>query len=155
MNGHYDPYVQAAIDGEIGSLSSAVDGTRNDSLFRSTAKLASLGLHEGEILRHLKPVAEQIGLRGSELYTTVKSGVKIGSARPRQIPNTSSGRMFLTAGSPPSPPAISDAAEVRGSVTTFIAGVQGPPVWADELRRHLYRRNGLSIRVKIKRASGG
>jgi hypothetical protein len=142
---HHDPYVQAAIDGEIGSLASAADGTRNDSLFRSTAKLASLGIQEGEILRRLKPVAEQIGLRGSEFYMTVKSGVKIGSARPRQIPNRNGGRMFLRAGSPPS----------TTSVTNFVAGVEGPPVWGDELRRHLYRRNGLPVRVKIKRASGG
>src|SRR5450432_2799035 len=114
MNGHNDPYVQAAIDGEISSLASAVEGTRNDSLFRSTANLASLGLLEGEILRYLKPVAEQIGLRGSELYTTVKSGVKSGSTRPRQSPNKGC-RILLTACPPPLPPTNPEATEVRGA----------------------------------------
>jgi hypothetical protein len=55
-------------------------------LFKSTAALASLGMAEGEILHHLKPVAEGIGLRGKELYSTVKSGVKAGHANPRNVP---------------------------------------------------------------------
>jgi hypothetical protein len=152
MNGHYHPYVQAAIDGEIGSLASAIEGTRNDSLFRSTAKLASLGLHEGEILRHLKPVAEQIGLRGSELYTTVKSGVKSGSSRPRQIPNENC-RESVTASVLRWTPETTKAADVP--VPTFIAGVEGPAIRGEEIRRHVYRRNGLPVRIKVKRGSGG
>jgi hypothetical protein len=124
INGHHHPYVQAAIDGEIGSLASAVEGTRNDSLFRSTAKLASLGLHEGEILRHLKPVAEQIGLRGSELYTTIKSGVKSGSSRLRQISNKNC-RESLPASPPRSAPEAPKATDVAGP--TFIARAEGPP----------------------------
>src|ERR1700682_4192199 len=42
---------------------------------------------QGEILYFVKPVADTIGLRGRELYATVKSGVKAGSSRPRQIPS--------------------------------------------------------------------
>src|SRR6187431_545657 len=87
MNGHPSAYVQAAIDGEVARLASAQQGERNQILFRSTAALASLGLCEGEILRHLKPAAAAVGLRGSEFYTTIKSGVKAGHANPRDIPN--------------------------------------------------------------------
>jgi hypothetical protein len=58
MNGHYHPYVQAAIDGEVARLASAQVGERNNTLFGSCSSLASLGLREGEILRYLKPVAE-------------------------------------------------------------------------------------------------
>lgn len=153
MNGHHDPYVQAAIDGEICSLASAVDGTRNDSLFRSTANLASLGLPEGEILRHLKPVAERIGLRGRELYGTVKSGMKTGRSRPRRIPDKGC-RTPVKAGPLPTPRQDAEMPSA-GSSTTFIPGTEGPPVWGDELRRHPYRRNGMPVRVKVKRTSGG
>jgi hypothetical protein len=76
MNGNHQPYIQAAIEGEISQLASAVVGERNDALFKATASLASLGIREGEIIRYLKPAAENIGLRGSEIYSTVKSGVK-------------------------------------------------------------------------------
>src|SRR3954463_8344666 len=88
MNGHYEPYVQAAIDGEIARLASSQEGERNQTLFKCSASLASLGLREGEILHHLKPAAETIGLRGRELYATVKSGVKAGHSSPREIPST-------------------------------------------------------------------
>jgi hypothetical protein len=47
------PYLRAAIDGEIANLASAAEGTRNRTLFKCTANLASLGLREGEILQHL------------------------------------------------------------------------------------------------------
>jgi len=66
MNGHHHPYIQAAIDGEVARLASAQSGERNVTLFRSAVALASFQLREGEIIGHLKAVAESIGLRGSE-----------------------------------------------------------------------------------------
>src|SRR4051812_31802484 len=87
MSGHHEAYIQAAIDGEVARLAAAQQGERNQILYRSTAALASLGLGEGEILRHLKPAATAVGLCGSEFYTTVKSGVKAGHANLRNIPN--------------------------------------------------------------------
>src|SRR5258708_4893544 len=92
MNGHEHPYVRAAIDGEMANLASAVEGTRNQTLFKTAANLAAFGMKEGELLQYLRPVAEQIGLRGSEFYRTVKSGVKAGHANPRKIPDTSPSR---------------------------------------------------------------
>jgi hypothetical protein len=151
------PYVRAAIDGEVGNLASAVEGIRNQTLFKSTANLASLGLREGEILHHLKPAAEQIGLRGSEFYTTVKSGVRSGSSRPRQIPDIVRRASPNASASPPHPqPETSNAAGVQGDEPTliFIADIEGPPVWADEMRRHIYRQDSLPVQIKIKRASG-
>jgi hypothetical protein len=76
INGHADAYVQAAIDGEVARMSSAREGERNQTLFKAAAALASLGVKEGQILHHLKPAAEFVGLRGSEFYSTAKSGVK-------------------------------------------------------------------------------
>src|SRR3981081_3149459 len=81
------PYLRAAIDGEVANLASAAEGNRNQTLFKCAASLASLGLREGEILQHLKPAAETIGLRGRELYTTVKSGLEGGDSLPRQSPH--------------------------------------------------------------------
>src|SRR4051794_9998801 len=86
MNGHHHPYIQAAIDGEVARLASAQPGERNNTLFRSAAALASFQLREGEIIAHLKPLADSIGLRGSEFYSTVKSAVKTGQANPRPVP---------------------------------------------------------------------
>jgi hypothetical protein len=122
------PYVRAAIDGEIANLASAVEGMRNDTLFKSTASLASLGLREGEILDSLKPIAEKIGLRGKELYATVKSGVRSGNCRPRQIPDIL-GQVSRNANASPqrSLPETSKAADVHGDgpSTVFVAGIEG------------------------------
>src|SRR6266404_9847427 len=155
IGGREHPYVRAAIEGEIANLAGAVEGERNQTLFRCTAKLASLGLREGEILHHLKPVAETIGLRGKELYTTVKSGVRAGNANPRQIPDLGGGTpvMHRVDGWLPPPPEATDI-QLDGSRTFFIAGAEGPGVRADEIRRHIYRRNGLPVRIKVKRQSG-
>jgi len=54
----------------------------------------------------------------------------------------------------PPPPEATDI-QLDGSRTFFIAGAEGPAVTADEIRRHIYRRNGLPVRIKVKRQSGG
>jgi AAA domain-containing protein len=151
------PYLRAAIDGELANLASAVEGTRNQILFKCTAKLASLGMREGEILHHVKPVADTIGLRGKELYTTVKSGVRSGNSRPRQIPNNGQVSAITYASTPRSPQEVQREVEVQGDRprTVFVANIEGPAVCADEMRRHVYRRDGLPVRIKVKRASGG
>jgi hypothetical protein len=140
INGGYDPYIQAAIDGEVAALGAARPGERNQTLFRSTAALASLGLQEGEILRLLKPAADSIGLRGKELYSTIKSGVKAGHARPREIPkgNGHGGHSVV----PPSKAVFIPSAD--GDLRRF----------GDEVRRHVYQRAGKPVRIKIKRAAG-
>lgn len=162
MNGHHHPYVQAAIEGEVTRLASAREGERNDALFRSTASLASLGLREGEILQHLKPSAEAVGLRGKELYSTVKSGVKAGQSRLRDIPEdrhrtapTSSTQPPPRAKSPSETLPLRAAAGPDGKRPFFVAGHDtGPPTAAGEIRRHVYRRNGKPVRVKIKHQTG-
>jgi hypothetical protein len=155
MNGLHHPYVRAAIDGEIARLASSQEGERNQTLFKATASLASLGLREGEILHYLKPAAEDAGLRGRELYTTVKSGVKAGHARPREIPESPRPVPSILSPATSRPAALPQrtAIDADGKRPTFIAG-DGPEVSADELRRHVYRRNGSPVRMKIKRASG-
>ncbi|WP_051677789.1 bifunctional DNA primase/helicase [Bradyrhizobium sp. URHD0069] len=154
------PYLRAAIDGEVANLASAAAGTRNQTLFKCAASLASLGLREGEILQLLKPAAETIGLRGRELYTTVKSGLKAGNSRPREIPHNNGwvpAPRFENVAVPNSASRIPEANDAKhvGAQPIFIAGPGGPTASADEIRRHIYRRHGLAVRMKIKRRSGG
>ena len=157
MNGHHQPYIQAAIDGEVSRLACAKMGERNNTLFKATAALASLGLGEGEILRNLKPAAEKIGLHGSEFYSTAKRGVKAGRQSPRDVPDP-----FKKAlkGVMPSPkvsvglPLRSSLAEDGQRPKFCVGNDDGPSVSADEERRHIYKCNGNSVRVKIKRHGG-
>src|SRR3979409_272017 len=124
------PYLLAAIDGAVANLASAAEGNRNQTLFKCVASLASLGMREGEILQHLKPAAETIGLRGRELYTTVKSGLKAGNSRPREIPdNNGQGRATGNGAAPGSRLQLPEANVVeRSSSAIFIAGADGPVV---------------------------
>jgi hypothetical protein len=116
-------------------------------------------MREGEILYFVEPVADTIGLRGRELYATVKSGVKAGSSRLRQIPSFDRRACPTTSPSMPrsahqSPKVPVEAKQHDVSHLVFIAGDDGPAVSADEVRRHVYRHNGLAVRIKVKRASG-
>lgn len=158
INGHAESYVRAAISGEVSRLASAQVGDRNRTLFKATAALAGLGLREGQILEHLKPVAESIGLRGKELYSTVKSGVRAGHSKPRGLPG----------GSHTTPPPVSPSPAPSGQElpkrslpdaegwrpTFFLGGNDGPRHSATELRRHVYRRGGKPVRIKIKFQDG-
>jgi hypothetical protein len=146
MNGVDHPYIAAAIEGEIGRLSAATEGFRNQTLFKSSASLSSLGLKEGEVIHHLRAAAEGVGLRGREFYSTVKSGMKAGQSRPRSVPE--GGRS--TAGS--SRGAVSGA--LRSQPLQLCKEPTDLPKLPDEIRRHVYRRHGLAVRVKIKRAAG-
>lgn len=157
MNGHHHPYIQAAIDGEMARLASAQPGERNTTLFRSAAAMASFQLREGEIIGHLKAVAESIGLRGSEFYATVKSAVKAGHANPRSVPLSDA-----STHTPLPSPAIT--VEFVPRQTTTGAGNKGPKFIPggdegvvkvhDEERRHVYRRAKTPVRIKIKRRGG-
>ena len=108
-------------------------------------------------MHHVKPVADTIGLRGKELYTTVKSGVRSGNSRPRQIPNNGQVSAITYAGTPRPPQEVRREVDVQGDRprTIFVADIEGPAVCADEMRRHVYRRDGLPVRIKVKRASNG
>jgi hypothetical protein len=156
MNGHHHPYIQAAIDGEVARLASAQPGERNVTLFRSAVALASFQLREGEIIGHLKAVAESIGLRGSEFYSTVKSAVKTGHSNPRSVPaNGADGLASVL--SRATPVQLPPRQETSGAGTgpKFIpAGDEGVAKLHDEERRHVYRRGKAPVRIKIKRQGG-
>jgi hypothetical protein len=161
LNVRTDAYIQAAIEGEVANLMRANLGQRNDTLFKATANLASMALLEGRIIDALRPAAESVGLRRREFYSTIKSGMKAGRSRPRQLP-----------GQVTYPQNLSIAAEVRHGARPdelpkrthadangqqprfFIGGDEGPRGAPDEIRRHVYRRGGKPVRIKIKRKDG-
>ncbi|HZQ05396.1 MAG TPA: phage/plasmid primase, P4 family, partial [Anaerolineae bacterium] len=100
------PYVQGAIDGELAKLRSAVNGTRNHTLYVAARNLAELGVSHAELESLLEPVALEIGLTERETRATIESGYRAGIAKPRTIPTFDS---FPTNGNghnaPNTPPA--------------------------------------------------
>ncbi len=87
-DGDYSLYVQGAIDGEIGNLRAAHNGTRNHTLNSAAFNLATLGLPHAEIESILLPVALDVGLTEKESRATIASGHKGGAQKPRTIPST-------------------------------------------------------------------
>jgi hypothetical protein len=114
-------------------------------------------MREGQILHHIKPAAEFIGLRRSEIYSTVKSAVKAGHATPRSAarlptyaPSRSQPRQKAVAAELPN---RSPNAEGKGPAFV-LGGDEGPSRSADEVRRHVYRRDEQPVRIKVKRRDG-
>jgi hypothetical protein len=159
INGHREAYVRAAINGEVARLASASVGERNKTLFKATAALASIGVREGQIIHHLRPAAEAIGLHGKEFYSTIKSGVKAGNCKPRSMPETAAASgmqpWLPSATSPRADLPARSAPDSEGRPTFFQGCDEGPRESSDEMRRHIYRRAGKPVRVKIKFKSGG
>lgn len=83
-------WVEAAFDGEIDSVRSAVEGTRNDTLNKASFALHQLvaggHLTEGDVVRELTAAAKHCGLGESEAAATIASGAKAGKENPRHPP---------------------------------------------------------------------
>jgi KaiC/GvpD/RAD55 family RecA-like ATPase len=90
LNGSHDRYVDAAFRAEISAVASASEGDRNNTLHRSTIKLATLvaagELEEGHAKRALADAALSAGLPEPEIAATIESGFKFGLQHPREIP---------------------------------------------------------------------
>ena len=80
-------WAQAAIDGEVGRLRGAAEGTRNDTLNRVAFRLGQLigsgALHEHDVKPLLIEQGIAIGLREREVVKTVHSGLSAGQGAPR------------------------------------------------------------------------
>jgi putative DNA primase/helicase len=163
-NGFRPEYLEAAISGEVASVAAAAPSSRNDTLNRAAFNLASLGIAGSDIIGALKPAAEQCGLRKSEIYATINSGMRAGRQQPRPVPVSVAGHVapapVRVAPRPvPAVPAISvESVEPEPAAPLprcdapdkFASGDLGPPARYGELRRHVYRRSGVPVRVKIK-----
>lgn len=80
-------WARAALDGEIGRVRSAVEGTRNDTLNRVAYRLGQIvgagGLEERDVEGVLIDEALAIGLGEREAVRTVRSGLLAGESSPR------------------------------------------------------------------------
>lgn len=93
-------YAQRALVGEIETLRTTGEGSRNDRLNIAAVKLGSLVasglLDEVEVKRELTDAALAIGLERDEVEATLRSGLSYGKANPRDLSNV--GRVSPRAG---------------------------------------------------------
>ena len=161
MNGFRPETIRAAIQNEANRVACAATGTRNDALNKASFNLASLGVPGREIIHFLRPAALQSGLKNGEIYSTINSGMRAGRQHPRSAPangckrpksNATPNRAVETASA--------SIIERRPDASSFpncdapdkfkVASDNGPSKLEGELRRHVYRRSGSPVRVKIK-----
>jgi len=86
-----DRYIETALEGEIARVMDAVEGERNEALFKAAASLGGLiaagGLTEEQVTARLNEAAScrAIPLR-VEARHTIRSGIRRGKKRPRRLP---------------------------------------------------------------------
>jgi hypothetical protein len=141
-------YVEAALEGEARKVAStpAGAGKRNEVLNSAAFNLGGLvgagALEETQATERLMSAATENGYTKDHgvkaTSAVIVDGLRAGAQHPRNDP------------------APHRIAEKEKKKPYFVAGdTDGPPKWGDELRRHTYSRNGISVRCKVKRASGG
>lgn len=161
-----DVYARAALDRECSELASASAG-RNENLNRSAFALGQFvgadRLARTEVEEALYAASESNGYISehgpSAARATIRSGIEKGILNPRENE---------TAGRPQAAPAEQREASATGLPDWTPPGANGwpkfeaigktePPHLPDEVpgRRHLYRRDGEAVRMKIKRQGGG
>jgi hypothetical protein len=162
MNGFRPEYIRAAIQNEANRVACAAMSTRNDVLNKASFNLASLGVPGSEIIHSLRPAALQNGLKKREIYSTINSGMRAGRRHPRSAPangykgpksNTTPNRAVETASAGMVERRRHDASSFPSCDAPHkfkVAGDKGPSKLDGELRRHIYPRAGLPVRVKIK-----
>lgn len=83
-----DQYARAALEGECRRVIEAPEGTRNHALNRAAFALGQLVeaglLDEGVVRAHLSAAACDAGLGVTEIMSTLRSGLRGGSAKPRE-----------------------------------------------------------------------
>lgn len=84
-----EAYAAAVLAGELDRIASAVKGTRNESLFKASdrvARLVAAGAIEDTVARsELRAAAIAIGLSSDEISETIKSGFRHGLAKPKTV----------------------------------------------------------------------
>jgi hypothetical protein len=82
-------YVTEAVDREVGRVTAADDGTRNDTLNKAAFSLGQLvgagQVSRGEVERRLFQAATRAGLAEMEARRTIESGLTDGMAQPRDL----------------------------------------------------------------------
>ena len=166
VNGFHPNYIEAAIVGERQRVADASPGGRNQTLFTAAA-LGSLPIPGNDIVRELTTAAMQCGLVKDDgrhsVVSTINSGLRAGRQSARRAPDgsRSNGGAYVKPSPPLAPiivePKLAAVVQLAGPLPAcdapdkFVSGdSDGPPKRVDELRRHVYRRDGVAVRVKIK-----
>jgi hypothetical protein len=159
MNDFRPAYIHAAVQSEAHSVAIATPSSRNDSLNRAAFNLASLGVSGNEIIHSLRPAALQCGLKNGEIYSTINSGMRAGRQHPRSAAYNGDARLRsktsvhaveASAGMLPRRLDPNSLPSCDAPDKFKVAGDSGPSKLDGELRRHIYRRGGRALRVKIK-----
>jgi hypothetical protein len=119
----HEHYFEAAIADEVRKVVEARRGARNTQLNSAAFSLASLGIPE-----------QRISASPNKRTDT--------PAKPQAPPSSQSRRTLQIP-----PGTIPDK---DGKPKFIIAGDEGPPCWDNEIRRHVYRRDGVPVRIKVK-----
>jgi hypothetical protein len=86
---HLDSYLRSAVDGEVGRVTRAHEGQRNNALYQASVALGQLAaggaLTPDEVTAALTPAALRIGLPELDIHRTIASGLRTGAKRPRTI----------------------------------------------------------------------
>jgi hypothetical protein len=165
-----NPYAQTVLDRECSELAGAAPGGRNARLNRAAFALGKL-IGAGDLERHvvedrLHWAAEACGYVGDDglraAHATIRSGIDSGMQQPRGFSN---GHHHET--DPPNKPNRTDnqdrsapffpnwtPPDSNGKPRFEAVDNPEPPRIPDEVRRHVYRRRGMSVRAKIKRQNG-
>jgi hypothetical protein len=89
LHGNTMPYVRAAVEREAHNVAAAPEGQRNDRLYLAALRLGSLvgaGLvGESDVTAAVLPAAAAAGLSEHEARATVRSGLRAGMQRPRDV----------------------------------------------------------------------
>lgn len=87
---HAEAYARAALQGELGKLAAAMEGSRNITLNATAFSLGQLvgagALNRGDVEARLLAVALAIGLPEREALKHIKHGLDEGEEQPRAIP---------------------------------------------------------------------
>ncbi len=171
-NGTGDPqaYANAALDAECAILSSTGHG-RNDQTNRSGFAcgqfIPSGLLDRSEVEHRLMGAAESSGIVRKDgraaVLASLRSGISAGIREPRDIPSGSfAPRDNIHVLRPRPKPKLSDVPVPdwtppdpdSGKPKFIAAGQPEPRPFDDEVRRHVYRRDGEATRVKTKNREG-
>jgi len=148
-----EPYLAAALAGEVDRVCSAPKGRRNDTLNRaafSLGQLVSAGLCEDAVVAALTDAAAAAGLEAREISASIRSGLEAGKREPRPGGGFSVLKNPPVASLPPYPVEVLPDT-VRDYVTLAARSVDCPP---EMVAVHLLTYAGAAIgntrRLRLK-----
>lgn len=130
-----DKYTEAALRKAIDAIAGAPEGARNNVLNKEAFSLAGLvasgELDEGRVREALLDAADVAGLKAAEAHKTIESGLRQGSKKPRQVPESKRHEPEWSAPEATPAPSINEALDDAARVET----APTEPDWSEALVR--------------------